>query len=627
MDTLIMFVAVLVLVWLSLPIIAIVRTRKIRKLELRLAGLEAALLRVMRQQAGAEPPVPIQSPAAELPPPTEPAPPAPTEAAPPAPPEVPRLPEPSPPSEHLETVVGRKWVGWIAVCLIFGAAAYFLKYAFENRWIGELGRVTLGLAGGLTFVWIGHDRYRKGWRYLSQILIGGGVAILYLSVYGAFGYYHLIQQRWAFVFLVVLVAESQLAALAYDAPSIGVMGLLGGFLVPLLFSTGRDNYRVLFTYIGVLDLGVLGVVVARRWRRIGWLAYLGTQGLFWAWYTEHYHPEKRLAALTFQSAIFLLFVLADLAPNLRRKAAGWEEWVRVVVNPFVFYATCYSLLNDDYHDWMAALALLLATLYAALARAEIALRPSDRRMVLVTVGTALTFVTLAIPVQLESNWITIAWGLEAVALLWAGFETAAPLLRWFSASVFSMALFRFLFMDTPWGTRSLFTPVFNRYFLGMLVLAACLAGAAHLCRRFGPTDNTRLRAALAIGLVAFAVLWLGSSVEAYSYFDSQADSIASRAVPDASETAKQLRWAGLLSLSILWSVYAGLLTAVGFRGQLRALRVAGLVLFGVTLVKVVFMDIAELQQFYRIVALLALGLVLLGVAWAYQRVLRREQTK
>jgi len=621
-----MFVAVLLFVWLSLPIIALVRTRKIRKLELRLAGVEAALLRVMRQQAGAEPPIAVPPPAAELPPPLETAPPP--QTAPPPPRETPPpLPEAPRPAENLETVVGRKWVGWVAICLIFGATAYFLKYAFENRWIGELGRVTLGLAGGLAFVWAGHGRYRKGWRYLSQILIGGGVGILYLSVYGAFGYYHLIDQRWAFVFLAILVAEAQLAALGYGSPSISVMALVGGLLVPLLLSTGRDQYRVLFTYIGVLDLGVLGVVVARRWRWIGWLAYLGTQGLFWEWYSEHYHPEKRLAALSFQFAIFLLFVLADLAPNLRRKAAGWEEWIRAVVNPFVFYATCYSLLNDDYHDWMAVLALLMATLYAALARAELALRPSDRRMLLVTVGTALTFVTVAIPVQLESNWITTAWGLEAVALLWAGFETAAPFLRWLSASVFALALWRFLFEDTPWGTRPPFTPVLNRYFLGMVALTACLAGAAHLYRRHFLSGGTRLRAALAVGLLAFGVLWLGSSVEAYSYFDAQAAAIGNRVVPDAFEAAKQLRWGGLLSLSVLWSVYAGLLTAAGFRFQFRTLRVAGLVLFGVTLVKVMFMDIAELRQFYRIVAMLALGLVLLGVAWAYQRVLRREQTR
>ena len=78
---------------------------------------------------------------------------------------------------------------------------------------------------------------------------------------------------------------------------------------------------------------------------------------------------------------------------------------------------------------------------------------------------------------------------------------------------------------------------------------------------------------------------------------------------------------------MLWSAFAGLLTLAGFRLQLRALRVAGLVLFGITLVKVIFLDISELDQFYRILALLALGLVLMAVAWAYQRGVRREQTR
>lgn len=606
----IMLVALLLIALIVLPIVAIVRTRGIRALELRVAGLEAALLRVIQERSVPARPPPeaasvIPAPPAPLPPPEAPAP----------------VSEPAAPAENLEQVIGRKWLGWIAILLIFGAAAYFLKYAFENRWIGELGRIVLGVVAALTLVWLGHGRYRKGWRYLWQVLTGGGIAILYLSIYAAFGYYHLIDQRGAFVFLAVIVAEAFLLAAAYNAPSIAIMALVGGFLVPELLSTGRDQYATLFTYIVLLDLGMLGVVIGRSWRWIGSLAYAGTQLLFWGWYSEHYHPEKRLAALLFQTAIFLLFMLADLAPNLRRRAAGWEEWVRLAVNPFVFYATCYALLNDDRHDWMAALALLLAVVYAALARAELALRPSDRRILLVTLGTALTFVTLAIPVQLESNWITIAWGVEAVAMLWAGLETGARPLRAFSWTVFALAVVRFLFWDTPWDSRPVFMPVFNRYFLGMLALTLCLAAAAYLYRRLSP------RAALLAGAAAFAVLWIGSSVEAFTYFNAQAQAIARSTRPQTGETVRHLLWAGQLSLSLLWSAYAGLLIAAGFRVRLRALRSTGLMVFGITLVKVVSVDIPELRQFYRIVALLALGLVLLAAAWIYQRSLRREQTQ
>ena len=636
MDTggVIVFVVLLLIALIVLPIVAIVRTRGIRTLELRVAGLEAALLRLIHERGAAAPPPEVAKalPAAPVPPAPEVAQATPAAPVPPAPevahpiPAVP-LTDPAPAleieetEEHLEQVIGRKWLGWVAILLIFGATVYFLKYAFENRWIGELGRVMLGVAASLMLVWLGHDRYRKGWRYLWQILTGGGIAILYLSIYGAFGYYHLIDQRGAFIFLAIIVAEAFLMAAAYGAPSIAVMALVGGFLVPILLSTGRDQYGTLFTYIVLLDLGMLGVVIGRSWRWIGSLAYVGTQLLFWSWYSEHYHLEKRPAALLFQAAIFLLFILADLAPHLRRRAAGWEEWVRLAVNPFVFYATCYALLNDDQHDWMAALALLLAVVYSGLARTELALRPSDRRVLLVTLGTALTFVTVAIPVQLESNWITIAWAAEAVALLWAGLETKAQPLRVFSSIVFAMALARFLFLDTPWDSRAAFTPVFNRYFLGTLALTAGLAAAAYLYGR------ARQRAALIAGLVGFAVLWIGSSVETLTYFSVQADAMVGSTRPEAVEAIRHLRWAGQLALSLLWSAYAGLLTAAGFRVRLRALRSTGLVVFGFTLAKVVSVDIPELRQFYRIVALLALGLVLLGAAWVYQRAYRREQTR
>jgi len=161
----------------------------------------------------------------------------------------------------------------------------------------------------------------------------------------------------------------------------------------------------------------------------------------------------------------------------------------------------------------------------------------------------------------------------------------------------------------------------------MLALVACLSCAAYLHWRWGSRAGSDPRGPLALGLLAFGVLLIGSSVEAYSYFIGRADIIAQRGTPDGFEAAKQLRWGGQLSVSLLWSTYAGLLTFAGFRFKIRPLRVAGLILFGITLAKAVLVDISELRQFYRIVALLSLGLVLLGVAWAYQRITRQGETR
>jgi len=123
--------------------------------------------------------------------------------------------------------------------------------------------------------------------------------------------------------------------------------------------------------------------------------------------------------------------------------------------------------------------------------------------------------------------------------------------------------------------------------------------------------------------LAAAVLWLGSSVEAYTYFHAQAVDVLRASSPDISERSRQLAWAAQLALSVLWSIFAGLLTAAGFRLHAAGLRLAGLALFGLTLAKVMLFDLSELRQFYRILAFLALGVALLAVAWAYQRVRQR----
>ena len=357
---------------------------------------------------------------------------------------------------------------------------------------------------------------------------------------------------------------------------------------PLLLSSGRDQYRSLFTYIAILDLGTLFVAIARSWRWIGSLSYVGTQLLFWGWYTEHYHPEKRLAALVFQTAIFLIFTAADLAPNLRRRAAGWEEWIRLAVNPFVFYAICYQLLNDDYHDWMAVLAVLLATAYAALARIELHLCPADRRALLVTLGTALrTFVTLAIPhsagyCQLDHHrngqWMSLrtdALGRDSNS------ESSAN--GYYSAAVAPWPIWPVL--RHPGVAGAIYSRVQS--------ILPGDAGALRLPERQLICCKGK-NSALKIGLLAFGVFWFGSSLEAYTYFAAQASALP--ASNENVEAARHLIWAGRLSLSLLWSIYAGCLTAAGFRLRIRALRVAGLILFAVTLVKVVAVDISQITM-------------------------------
>jgi len=598
MDGLFLLLALLLLACLLaaivLPIVALVISVKTRN---RIAALEAALA---GRPVVVEPlPAPAPEPVIQPPPPPPP-------------------PGPAPPTKsltafELESLIGRRGVGWVAVVLILFATAFFLKYAFDNRWIGELGRVSIGIMFGIAMSLAGFRYQQRGWRIFSQILTAGGIVLLYLSTYAAFGYYHLVGQTTAFSFLAILIAEAGALAVVYNAPAIAIMALIGGLLTPVLLHSDRDQYRSFFTYLVVLDAGALALL--KHWPGLSSIAYYGTQLLFWTWYDENYHHQKRGAVLIFQTAIFLLFLLAHLARELfRRESATLEDALLLLANPFVFFATAYHLLNPTHHDWMGAFAIIMALLYAGIAKLLLARGVKSRRDILLLIAVALTFVTIAIPIQLSSNWITIAWAVEGVAILWAGLEIQSVRLRAHAFGLFVFAFFKFLFWDTPYGYRPAFTPVFNRYFLSSLAVVGCYMIAVYLFERAGKRQlvNERMTK-LMIGLGAALTFWLLISIETQTYFAGRA--LAQKSMEDAAHE----RWLGQMALSVIWSAYAAALAAYGFVRRVAVIRWAALVLFALTIVKAMLVDIAQLQKLYRIIVFAVLGILLLLVAWGYNR--------
>ena len=531
-------------------------------------------------------------------------------------------------ADQIESMIGRRWLGWAAISLILFATAFFLKYAFDNRWIGEVGRVAIGVAFGIGMTALGFKYHQRRWRIFSQILTAGGVVLLYLSSYAAFGYYHLVTQKPAFAFLAILIAEAAGLALLYEAPAIAIMALLGGFLTPILLHSDRDQYRSFFTYIVALDVGALALL--KHWKGLSSVAYLGTQLLFWLWYNDNYHQQKRAAVLIFQTAVFLIFLFAHLGRELiRRDFATIEDLALLIINPFVFFGTTYYLLSNSHHDWLGVLAIGMALLYAGAAKVLLSRSlhrdqtslVTNRGEVLPMIGIALTFVTIAIPIQLHSNWITIAWSVEALIMLWAGLEIRSLRLRVLGCTLFGLALGKLYFWDTPLNSRPMFTPVLNRYFLSSLVVTACLLGATFLYQRAAERNQIQApRLRLVILLVAVVTLWFVMSVETQTFF---AERVVRARITGIAAHQPRL---GQMALSVLWAAYAAALAAVGFVRRSASLRWAALALFALTIIKAMLVDIAELQQIYRIIVFFVLGVLLLLVAWGYHKVFQSRES-
>ena len=537
----------------------------------------------------------------------------------------------------VESIIGRRWLGWAAIALILFAAAFFLKYAFDNRWIGELGRVAIGVAAGITLTALGHRYHKRKWRAFSQILTAGGIVLLYLSAYASFAFYQLAPQRAAFVYMTILIVEAAGLALLYRAPAIAVMALLGGFLTPVLLHTDRDQHQTLFAYIFALDIATL--VFLKRWWGMSSLAFAGTHLLFWVWCMDNYEPHKLGAVMAFQIAVFFAFLLRHVAPRLAKDPqvrfddlsemlsepvkfiANLETFSLLVMNPFVFFGITYGLLNTDYHAWMGTLAVGMALIYAGAAKLLLDRKATTRTEFLLMVGVSLAFITLAIPIQLESNWITIAWAVEGLVILWAGVETRSALLRSVAHAVYGLALIRLIFEDTPFDYRPMFTPVLNKYFLSSLFVTACLFAGTLIYQRLGERKQISARVfQLVFLMIAIVTLWFVLSVETHTYFTARALRL------DAVEDIRSERWLGQMALSLLWSLYAAVLAAIGFLRRAPAIRWAALSLFALTVVKVMLIDIAVLEQLYRIIAFLVLGLLLLVVAWGYHKVFNAKES-
>lgn len=592
---------------LVLGIVALVRTSRIARLESRLARLEASL-GPEKPEPATPPPIPERLATAEIAPIVEPAKLAARERA---------AAVPREPAGRWELLIGQKALGWIAVVLAIFAVSFFLKYAYDSRWIGPQGQVAVAEVAGLILLWVGLRCHRRGARIFSEMLSACGVVVLYLSTYGAFGFYRLLSHTEAGWFLAAIVALSMAVALLYDSRAVALVALLGGLAAPLLLRTEQDAYRALFVYLALLNGGVGAVTLARGWAGLGTVALAGTQVLYWTWYAGNYHPEKFAWAIGFQAVVFVLYLAQDLAVQFRRlPGALWESSGRMVGNAALWFAASYVLARRDYRPWLGTAALAMAVPYALVARALLRFQGRYTAESLTAVALAVGFVTLAIPLEAEARWIALGWSACGAALWWFGVRVGAAPLRALAGLVAAMGLVRLALVDLGSYPHELLVPVLNRIALPSLGVAMLPLAAMALARRHrvrsGPIERSL---ACGAGVVFLVALWGVLSVDLYRHFLVRAEL--------ALDSAYDWRRLGQMSLSILWTLYASLVLAVGFRWRVARLRWLAIAFYGITVAKVFLLDMAGLPQLYRIVAFVAVAAFLAMAARLYQRAGRR----
>ncbi len=420
---------------------------------------------------------------------------------------------------NLEADIGKRWITWAGAVVLFFAVSFFVKYALDNHWLGPTGRVALGILFGSALLVAGDHFLRRQWRPLGQGLVGGGLAIIYVSLFSAFSLYHLIPAPAAFTSMVLLTACGMTLAVLHDALAIGFLAVLGGFLTPVMVSTGVNARDVLMSYLVLLDLGVVAVAVFKRWRALDILAFAGSWVLFAGWFNEYYTSAQLAPTTIWVCVLYLIFIILPFVNHLRTATpVTAERFVLALVNSTVAFGFAYHILQQDYEFTLGFVTLGMSAIslgMGALTRRRIT---TDATSLFGFIAMAVVFLTLAIPLQIKAYGMTIAWALEGPALLYLGYRFRYFPVRVAGFLALILAVIR-LFVEHWPMHHAAFTPILNSAFAGAIAIPLIIAAYAYihqLWREQATSEDRTLKllAGVGAGLIGLFIfqaemgLWL-----------------------------------------------------------------------------------------------------------------------
>jgi len=380
----------------------------------------------------------------------------------------------------LEKFIGENLANKVGIGILVLGIGFFVKYAIDQEWINEIGRVFIGILCGGILIGVAH-RMRKTFAAFSSVLVGGGIAILYLTIFIAFHEYQLFSQAAAFILMVIITGFTILLSLAYNRIELAILAILGGFGSPFMVSTGEGNYVVLFTYVLILDVGMLVLAYYKKWNLVNIIAYIFTLLLFGSWLgarLDGNNISMIVGAIIFATLFYLVFFAMNIVNNIKERTPFETIEISMLLsNTFLYYAAGMVILNNEHGEmfkglFTASLGIFNFVFAYLLYKNE----RVDKKLVFLLIGLVLTFISLAAPIQLEGNHITLFWSAEAVLLLWLSQKSGIKLMKIVSVIVMGLMIIS-LIMD--WGqvyfdyTQSL-NIIFNKGYITSIVSLASL---------------------------------------------------------------------------------------------------------------------------------------------------------
>ncbi|MCI5057726.1 MAG: DUF2339 domain-containing protein [Flavobacteriales bacterium] len=345
-------------------------------------------------------------------------------------------PAPKKPKTDWEKFIGQNLMNKIGIAILVLGIGFFVKYAIDQEWINEIGRVAIGIGAGGLLLGFAHI-IRRNYKTFSSILVGGGLAVFYITIAIGFHEYHLFTQKIAFTIMSFITGLSVFMSIAYDRIELAILSLIGGFTAPFLVSQGSGNYVALFTYMAILNVGMMVLAYFKNWKWVSTISYVLTVLVYAGWLSyKVLTPQIDVVppyqgAFFFAAIFFLIFFVTNIIYNVRKgiKFSGIQFSILLSNNLFFFSAGIAILNNiqDGFYNGLFTAVMGLINLVFALGLFY--KKGVDKNLLYLLVGLVLTFVSLVAPIQLEGNHITLFWATELVLMLFLANKSKIKLLH------------------------------------------------------------------------------------------------------------------------------------------------------------------------------------------------------
>ena len=385
-------------------------------------------------------------------------------------------------NRNLEKVIGENLISKIGIVILVLGVAIGTKYAIEHELISPLTRIIMGYMVGVVLLGFA-VKLKRGYDNFSAVLLSGAMAILYFITFAAYNFFGLLPQVLTFTIMVVFTVFTVLASLNYNKPIIAHFGLVGAYAIPFLLSDGSGKVVILFSYMAIINAGILAIAFRKYWKSLNYVAFGLTWLIYVSWYMSSYQVESHV---TIASIFLLIFFAGFYSTFLVYKLAKKEKFdstdvILILANSFIFYGMGYAILDNYPHGSQL---LGLFTLCNALLHSVISIliykhKLADRYLFYMVSGLVLIFIAIAIPVQFDGNWVTLLWAGEAALLFWIGRTKKAPVYEGLSYLIMVLS-FISLFQDWIISSNILTNhtqinelPFFNiQFFTSLLFIAA-----------------------------------------------------------------------------------------------------------------------------------------------------------